>query len=106
VECQLDALRKCLNRAGVRKALSELPATLDNTYERILTDIPKEYSREVRTVLQLLAWSCRPLTLSEIAEAVVVDLDNYKFDKDERMPDPYDLYEIIAALVSLSDETR
>src|SRR6266566_1851870 len=41
VYCQLDNLRRCMP-SSIRKALNELPTTLDDTYERILLDIPKQ----------------------------------------------------------------
>src|SRR5579871_6043150 len=90
VECQLDALRKYINRAAVRKTLKELPNNLDKTYDGILNSIPDEYSHEAHTALQLLAVARRPLTLAELAEAVVVNLETNTFDTEERMPDPYD----------------
>ena len=40
VFCQLETLRQCLP-AGVRVNLAELSETLDRTYERILSEIPK-----------------------------------------------------------------
>ena len=41
VFCQLDTLRRCM-ASSIRKALNELPTTLDDTYERALQEIPKE----------------------------------------------------------------
>ena len=40
VYCQLETLRHCLP-PSVRRILTELPETLDATYERILQEIPK-----------------------------------------------------------------
>jgi hypothetical protein len=34
--CQLDTLRACKKVSAVRKALAQLPKTLDETYARIL----------------------------------------------------------------------
>jgi hypothetical protein len=41
VFCQLDKLRRCLS-PRIRRALDELPETLDETYERTLLDIDDE----------------------------------------------------------------
>ncbi|KAK3324446.1 hypothetical protein B0T19DRAFT_230581 [Cercophora scortea] len=40
--CQIQILRRLNQRAAIRKALQELPETLDETYERIVNNIPKE----------------------------------------------------------------
>ena len=47
VDCQLDNLRRCMP-SSIRKALDELPVTLDETYERILQGIPKQKTRHAR----------------------------------------------------------
>src|SRR5277367_6731115 len=75
VECQLESLRKCLTPTAIRKTLSQLPETLDETYNRILKSIPGEYQREALCVLHLLFISRRPLTLDHVAEAVAVDYE-------------------------------
>ncbi|KAI0280610.1 hypothetical protein BGY98DRAFT_311095 [Russula aff. rugulosa BPL654] len=41
VSCQFEALRRCL-APSVRQVLTELPVTLDETYERILQEILKQ----------------------------------------------------------------
>lgn len=62
-----------------------------------------EYEREMRTVLMLLAFSVRPMTIQEVTEATAVDLEARSFDPDDRFPDPYDLLELCSSLVSLVD---
>src|SRR4051794_22877859 len=66
VVCQLAELRKCLKLPNVRKELMNLPKTLDATYARILGTVPQMYQREMRTVLMLLAFSERPMTIQEV----------------------------------------
>ena len=52
--CQIDRLRRLRGDVrAVRNVLATLPKTLDETYERIFTDIPNEDRRIVR---QCLAW--------------------------------------------------
>jgi len=86
----------------VRRALCTLPRTLDDTYDRILTNIPPEYRREAHYALQMLTVSIRPLTLSEVAEAVAVDCENEKFDPEDRLREPEALLEICSSLLTLS----
>ena len=102
MECQLDSLRKCLTRSAVREALHELPKSLDETYNRILNSIPKEYQREAHCVLHLLVISYRPLMLKGVVEAVAVDCQNEIFDPEDRLRDPCDILEIFSSSVSLS----
>ncbi|EAQ84371.1 hypothetical protein CHGG_08385 [Chaetomium globosum CBS 148.51] len=53
--CQVDILGRLKSPSHVRKALAELPETLDETYERIILAIPREYRDFARTALAMLA---------------------------------------------------
>ena len=50
-----------------------LPATLDETYERMLTGIDHMFREEALVLLRWLAYARLPPTLSELAEASIVD---------------------------------
>jgi len=67
VYCQLDTLRRCMP-SSIRKALNELPITLDDTYERILQGIPKEKFQHARRLFQCIVAAIRPLRVVELAE--------------------------------------
>lgn len=101
MECQLEILRKCLTVPAVRKALQQLPRTLDDTYNRILDNIPKEYRREAFCVFNLLTVSFRPLTIEEVAEATAVDVENEEFDTENRLRNPEVILEICSSLIKL-----
>ncbi|KAH9996977.1 hypothetical protein BJV74DRAFT_794986 [Russula compacta] len=72
VFCQLETLRQCLP-ASVRVILAELPETLDATYERILSEIPKSNRVYTHRLLQCLTVAFRPLSVEELAEVLAVD---------------------------------
>jgi hypothetical protein len=55
--------------------LEELPATLDETYERVLLGIDNEKREYAERFFQCLAVSVRPLRAEELAEAIVVNLN-------------------------------
>ena len=74
VFCQLETLRPCLP-PSVRPILNELPETLDQTYERILQEIPKSNRVYAHRLLQCLTVAVRPLRVDELAEVLAVDLD-------------------------------
>jgi ankyrin repeat protein len=72
VYCQLEALRHCLP-PSVRSTLAELPETLDETYERILQEIPKSNRVHTHRLLQCLTVVARPLGVKELAEVLAID---------------------------------
>src|SRR5260221_783075 len=72
VFCQLETLRHCLP-PSVHRILTELPKTLDATYERILQEIPKPNQVHAHRLLQCLTVACRPLRARELAEVLAVD---------------------------------
>jgi hypothetical protein len=74
VFCQLDALRQCLP-SSLRRTLTELPESLDETYERIVKDIKKGNRADAYRMLQCLAVSIRPLSVAELAELLAFDFD-------------------------------
>ncbi len=74
VSCQLETLRPCLP-PSVRQILDELPETLDETYERILQEIPKSNRVYAHRLLQCLTVAVRPLRVEELAEVLAVDFD-------------------------------
>ena len=70
--CQLETLRHCLP-PSVRRILAELPETLDETYGRILQEIPKSNQVYAHRLLQCLTVAVRPLRVDELAEVLAVD---------------------------------
>jgi ankyrin repeat protein len=83
-------LRRCL-APSVRQILGELPETLDETYERILQEIPKSNRAHTHRLLQCLAAAIRPLFLVELAEVLAVDFSTAggipKLNEDLRWED-------------------
>lgn len=105
VDCQLESLRKCLSPAAVRTTLHQLPKSLDETYARILRNIPDEYFFEAHQILQLLVASYRPLSLIEVAEAIAVDCDHEIIDLNRKLRDEHDILEICSTLITKSNYT-
>jgi ankyrin repeat protein len=102
VVCQLNVLRKCLKERLIKQALATLPAGLDETYLRIFQHMPEEYRQEIKTIMAVLAFSSRPMTIQEVAEATAIKVDEGGFAENERFPDPYDLLELCPGLLTLS----
>ena len=104
--CQIDVIRECKKPNQVRRALKTLPKTLDETYERILTNIPDDYVEDVRRVLQCLICSFYPLDLKEVAEIVAIDTAEPYYDPENRYPSPRELLSVCSGLVSTRTSKR
>ena len=77
VFCQLEILRNCLPQ-NVRRVLQELPASLDETYERMLGEILKANPDQAYRLLQCLTVATRPLRVDELAEILALDFNGAK----------------------------
>ena len=58
---------------GIRRALNELPKTLDQTYERILEVINEEKWEYTLRLFQCLEVARRPLRVKELADVLAVE---------------------------------
>lgn len=104
--CQLDALKRCLKISVLKKVLTQLPKTLEESYDRIILALPEEYTQEAFFALQFLAFSERPLHISEVAEAAVIDPVLGSFDPEDRLSDPQDILQICSSLVTVLDNAH
>jgi ankyrin repeat protein len=66
----------------VRRVLNQLPASLDETYERILKEIGKTNDCHSHRLLQCLIVAKRPLRVEELAEILALD-----FEAEEGIPE-------------------
>ncbi|EIM86656.1 uncharacterized protein STEHIDRAFT_156959 [Stereum hirsutum FP-91666 SS1] len=77
VECQLDYMNTLSRLSDLLMALGSLPKGLHETYERILERIINDKRKESRVVAQrVLGWiigAHRPLTLTEVEEAIKIE---------------------------------
>ncbi|KAI4775543.1 hypothetical protein E4T52_09513 [Aureobasidium sp. EXF-3400] len=102
VACQIDALRECYDLRELRQALITLPETLNETYSRILENIPENKVRAATTILRLLTWGFRPFRLEEVVDAVATNpYEEPCFLEELRMPVPQDILRICPSLVTL-----
>jgi ankyrin repeat domain-containing protein 50 len=101
VALQLDALSKLRAESKIRTAMEELPKTLDAFYDRILMEIEDDYE-QAYLALQWLAFTPRPISLKELAEAVVIRPDEEPYlNEEDRFLDYKSLLEILpSGLVS------
>lgn len=99
VSCQLEALEKCLDPVTLRTALRSLPKDLDETYARILKNLPREHEHHTIRLLQFLVYSERPLRINEAMDAIAVDLNERpRFNPENRMPAPDEILRYCSSL--------
>ena len=90
----------------MQAALQSLPATLDATYERILTGIEELLREEALILLRWLAYAQSPPSLGELAEATIIDpKDAGGVDIDNR-GDIEDTLDILSGLITLESAER
>ncbi|KAK2743974.1 hypothetical protein FQN55_007023 [Onygenales sp. PD_40] len=100
--CQLDILRNCRDYPNLQKALASLPATLEETYARMLANIQDIDREKAIRILQFLTYSERPLTLEEAMDVLVVYPDKEPtFYPKWRMPIPLEIQLVCSSLISL-----
>jgi ankyrin repeat protein len=74
VFCQLEVLRDCFP-VNIRRTLDQLPKSLDETYVRVLSQIPEVNQAHAHRMLQCLTVAVRPLYVEELAELLAFDFD-------------------------------
>ncbi|CUS06945.1 unnamed protein product, partial [Tuber aestivum] len=104
VDCVLRVVEECITPTSVRDALRELPKDLDSIYERILDTIPEKQKEYIRRAMNWLAFSAVPLTLGQLAEAIVMkyEVNNYGEDSEDLF-DMKSLMSICPSLISFED---
>ena len=103
VYCQLDLLSRLRTPGAVRNALKSLPPTLDETYKALLSRIDGEEDKKLsRDILELLAFSLYPLTLSEICEYLQITPGMFILDESKRLTDSKDVLSICGSLLNIS----
>lgn len=95
-------MKKLITEAAIREALTKLPKTLDETYERILKDIPDENQIYAHRALQMLAFDLGIYSLEALAECIVIESDQWPFSSERQLIHPRDLLEICSCLITIS----
>lgn len=99
VQCQLDTLRHARTLKAMKRILSDLPKGLDKTYERTLSMI--EDKGAARRILLWLICSESPMTIIQLAEAIIIEPDMNELDLDTRLLDHEHISEMCAGLITI-----
>ncbi|KAH0839209.1 ankyrin repeat protein [Fonsecaea pedrosoi] len=100
VQCQLDEMSRLRTVASVKRALTQLPVSLEGSYLRIVDSIAREDIPFATRTLMWLAHASTPLTLPELAEAVVLEPDFDELDPDSKLHDPNEVLDICRSLIA------
>ncbi|KAK1749484.1 hypothetical protein QBC47DRAFT_270404, partial [Echria macrotheca] len=104
----LDNLASQRTGRAMKEALAEMPSSLNESYARILGS--QSHSAQDRQLLRrALLWLCfatRPLTLADLADAVVIEDGDTDLDEDARLFDPHILVELGRGLIAHDRHTE
>ena len=101
-------LQHCLPSA-IRQTLSELPKTLDETYQRVLNEIGMVDRGLAHRLLQCLTMAIRPLRVEELAEILALDFTvangaTPELNEDCRSENPQEaVLSICSSLIMVAD---
>ena len=87
---------------NIKEVLYELPADLNKTYARILTQVDRCFLYQASTALKWLALSARPLYIEELLEACAIHPKRIPIlDEEDHRLRPSDLLEMLYDLISI-----
>ncbi|KAG2076152.1 hypothetical protein BDR04DRAFT_1149206 [Suillus decipiens] len=108
VQCQLDIIIACKRPSSIRKALNDLPAGLDEMYDRMIESIGESGEDEgliAQRCLLLVTGAFIPLTLDQLNEAMMIEVGQCSLDLDLRVTNPcrgFVTYDEKTGIVALS----
>ncbi|KAG8529472.1 uncharacterized protein KY384_006109 [Bacidia gigantensis] len=105
VQCQLDILSRLRTPGAVQKALAALPPTLDKTYETLLERVDGEEDKALtRQILEVVAFSLRPLRLREVCMMLQITPGLTRLDESKCLTHPKDILDICGSLLKYNEK--
>lgn len=83
----------------VQHELESLPTSLDETYERILAQVPPIHKEKLFKLLKWLIFAARPVSLGELDEVIAVDHESQRYDSASRLINPEQLFQLGSGLI-------
>jgi len=105
VQCQLEALTRKRTPRDIHNALANVPRTLAETYQGILSRIPSEDAETARQMLFWVSSAMMPMTLRELCEAMIIDEGKMAINEDVRLLNPRGTLELCSSLISYDHRT-
>lgn len=104
--CQLNSLSRCRTIRDIKKSLKRLPQGLSETYARLLLRSCPSDTALVKKIMTWLAFSCIPLTLPQLWEALAIEKGQRSIDDESRLRSPQDILVLGNSLISVSQDGR
>jgi hypothetical protein len=107
LECQLEHLSTLETEKAIKNALQNLPITLFETYERILDSIEdcRSSTELARKAFLWLVGAERPLQLTELVEALALEVGDTMLDRTATFNDTRGLLRTCRSFVDHNEET-
>jgi len=105
VQCQLEALTRKRTPRDIQNALTNVPRTLAETYQGILSKIPSEDAETAKQMLFWISSAMMPMTLKELCEAIIIDEGKTVINEDVRLLNPKGTLELCSSLISYDHST-
>ena len=102
MRCQIDAISDCATVNDIKVTLKNLPKDLNETYDRILTKIVGKGEATAARAEKILTWlmgALMPLRISELEEALMIELDSAELSTSSRLIDPSEILITCGSLV-------
>ncbi|EAQ91377.1 hypothetical protein CHGG_03312 [Chaetomium globosum CBS 148.51] len=85
IDIDIRSLARCPHEVAIEEALASLPRNLEETYRRMIQNIPADRQRDAIRLLQFLVHSKRPLKLAEAKEVIATQIEHKpRFDVKRR----------------------
>ncbi|KAK7570935.1 hypothetical protein V3481_019026 [Fusarium oxysporum f. sp. vasinfectum] len=106
--CLLESLARCLSPAAIEKDLKSLPSNLNETYRRMIQNIPSEYKSDAIRLLQFLVHAKWPLKLPDAVEVIATEINQEPrgFTVKRRLFQATDILRYCPSLVIIAEVTN
>ena len=98
--CQLETLADHNTAQEIKRALDDVPHTLEQTYRAVLKRIPQHQCAVARQTLFWIAFALKPMKLKELAEAILISEHSAVIHKDMRLLQDEILLKSCSSLIS------
>ena len=107
MECQFKELERCpISEHMLDELLVSLPRSLDETYERMLSNITATSVGYAQRILTLLCCAKRPLTVPELIDGAAVELgDLPKFNPKRKLENTDGILQVCPGLIEVGMNT-
>ncbi|KAF8537641.1 ankyrin repeat-containing domain protein [Trichophaea hybrida] len=106
-ELQFNSISQWTTVNKMKKALTELPVGLNESFEKTLARIKQQFSDQGELALEVLRWishAKRPLSIDELRQALAIQPNETCFDEDD-MPDQGTIVHVCMGLVIIDQQS-